>query len=524
MSLDALPFEVICLVTSYLPENRDRLSLLRCNRVLHDTVIDVLYKQDELTTQYALRWLVERGFERRTQYLISRNNLDVNIPLSSRTKVVNTPLLIAIGSGRANMVELLLRILLQHGAHVDLVGVMCGLSPLGCALEFGNPSQEGNPYLWVRRALYGDFSKLKEESEFVAVIQLLLANGADPHFQSDKNLSTALHRIPKGPWKSPGKLFSLFVDYGAVLNAQDSKGDTPLHVAFSHGAFLGDMKAQKEFVTLLLGSGADVNAQNLKGDTPLHVAFSHGAFLGDMKAQKEFVTLLLGSGADVNAQNSKGDTLLHVAFSHGAFLGDMKAQKEFVTLLLGSGADVNAQNSKGDTPLHVAFYHNAFPGDMKAQKELVTLLLRSGADVNLQNRREETPLGISVENPGILELLIKPVAGTRWRGKSGGEIISKLLKTPWRKQKKGAKQYVINTILIELLLEHGACADQIIDRKCPLDLPAAARYPVLKDLMSKREMAAPKKSSRALKNSGATSKVTNYKKPTKTRPRKKATK
>lgn len=220
--------------------------------------------------------------------------------------------------------------------------------------------------MWARQALCGDLSKLKGESEFVAVIQLLLANGADPHFQSDKTLSTALHRIPKGPWKSPGTLFSLFLDFGADLNAQDSKEDTPLHIALSHDAFLGDMKAQKEFVALLL---------------------------------------------------------------------------------------------------------------------------RSGADVNLQNWRGEIPLGISVENPGIFELLIKPVAGTRWRGKSGDEIIRKLLKTPWRKQKKGAKQHVINTILIELLLEHGACADQIIDRECLLDLPAAARYPMLKDLMSKREMA-----------------------------------
>lgn len=237
MSFDALPFEVICLVASYLPD-RDKLSLLQCNCVLHDTVMNVLYKQDERTTYYALPWLLERGFERGTQRLISRSNLDVNISVAGRTRLINIPLLIAIWYGRENMVELLLRngaqvnlgtdisaleyaatlgyydmtsLLLQHGAHVDLVGVMCGLSPFGCALEFGNPPREGNPYLWARQAICGDLSKLKGESEFVAVIQLLLANGADPHFQSDKTLSTALHRIPKGPWKSPGRLFSLFI-------------------------------------------------------------------------------------------------------------------------------------------------------------------------------------------------------------------------------------------------------------------------------------------------------------------------
>ncbi|KAJ5515541.1 hypothetical protein N7527_007101 [Penicillium freii] len=254
-------------------------------------------------------------------------------------------------------------LLLQHGAHVDLVGVTCGLTPLGCALEFGTLSREGTQSVWGRKTLYNDSSKFKGENEFVTVIQLLLAHGEDPHFQSDDTMSTALHRIPKSPWKTPEKLFSLLLGYGADLNAQDSKGNTPLHVAFAPGAFLADMKVQKEFVALLL---------------------------------------------------------------------------------------------------------------------------RSGAEVNLKNRRGETPLGIRFENPGILEHLLKPGASTRSRGKSGGEIMWNLLTLPWNKQKKGTRQHVINTIMIELLLEHGACADQ------STHLLQAHVYPVLKDLINKRK-AVPRK-------------------------------
>ncbi|CAG8909562.1 unnamed protein product [Penicillium egyptiacum] len=603
MSLDSLPFEVTCLVASYLP-CEDMLPLLQCNRMLHDTVIHALYKQDTDTIEHALRWLLERGFELGIQHIISRNNLDVNMALYLRYTRINTPLLLAVDSGHTNIVELLLRngaqvnvetdisalehaaslgdynttsLLLQHGAHVNLVSTH-GTSPLGCALAGSYDFGDRNPHTFSTETC-NDLPQCKGENELVGVIGLLLAHGADPHFQYDDTMSTCLHRITQRPWKSTEKLLGMFLDYGADLNAQNSRGDTPLHVSLSYDAFSGDKKVQKDFVELLLRFGADSNAQNPQGNTPLHNALASDPFSRDTKAQKEIVGLLLRYGADSSAQNPEGNTPLHDVFAHpvysrdtkaqkvivelllryGADLSaqnpqgntplhnvlacascskDTKAQKEIVELLLRYGADINAQNSKGNTPLHAALACNPFLRDTEAQKEFVELLLISGADVNLKNQRGDTPLGITFENAGVFELVLKPGASTRCRGKNGDTIISMLLGMKRRKQRISSRQYLINTVLIKLLLEHGACTDQIIDGSCPLALPAAKMYPVLRDLIKERRMAprksprkavrkAPPKRSYQVESSGPVRKAKKHKKPTKptrTLPRRKAKK
>jgi hypothetical protein len=79
-----------------------------------------------------------------------------------------------------------------------------------------------------------------------------------------------------------------------LLNEQDERGLTPLHIAAASG--------HKEVVQMLLASKAAVDVKGDYGSTPLHVAAAKG--------QREIVEMLLSSGADVNAVDKQGQTPL----------------------------------------------------------------------------------------------------------------------------------------------------------------------------------------------------------------------
>lgn len=116
------------------------------------------------------------------------------------------------------------------------------------------------------------------------------------------------------------------------VDARDSHGDTPLHVA--------TVKGNLETMRILLEHGADVDARNDEGRTPLHQAVLHGQFAA--------ADALLQRGADVTAADAYyKHTALHMAVLVGRL--------DMVRLLLAHGARTRAIDARGNTPMHLAY-------------------------------------------------------------------------------------------------------------------------------------------------------------------------
>ena len=89
----------------------------------------------------------------------------------------------------------------------------------------------------------------------------------------------------------------------------------------------GNIEAVKQH----LAAGADVNAKDSVGWTPLHLASIYD--------HRETAELIIANGADVNAKNDGGFTPLHAAALNG--------HKEIAELLIEKGADLNAKDGIG---------------------------------------------------------------------------------------------------------------------------------------------------------------------------------
>jgi ankyrin repeat protein len=146
---------------------------------------------------------------------------------------------------------------------------------------------------------------------------------------------------------------------GAVVNAKENLGATPLHRASSEG--------HVQVVKELREHGSDIEAKTNNGSTPLHWACCFGrlAVVNELlnPSESNGTSTVLGKRksreADIAAKDNKGNTPLYWA--------SWQDHLPVVKTLLSGGADSRAANNNGDLHIHKAVRH----GNQEVSKYLL---------------------------------------------------------------------------------------------------------------------------------------------------------
>ncbi|KAI4169582.1 MAG: hypothetical protein LQ343_005602 [Gyalolechia ehrenbergii] len=170
--------------------------------------------------------------------------LDQGCDLEATTSQGYTALQLACKSGNIHLLE----VLLYHGASPEAGERLA--KPLALAIAGGH----------MRTARY------------------LLESGVEVNYHSPNTHETIVHLVARDIGSRNGhsqsinsSVISLLRQYGANINSQDAKGDTPLHVAVS-ALTSRNRQSQRSTVNTLLKNGARADIQNYDGCYPLTLA------------------------------------------------------------------------------------------------------------------------------------------------------------------------------------------------------------------------------------------------------------
>jgi len=168
---------------------------------------------DQTTPLEVIRMLLDRGANPNLQLKLRPPYRNVIFDRNSDNAVLTigaTPLLRASKAGDNPEA---IKLLLQHGAHVDLPNVD-GITPLMTAAGMGHGNNASR-------------GKFNTEEDSVAAMTLLLKAGAEINAHAADG-QTALHSAVQKGWI---KVVKFLAEHGATLDAKDSRGRTALDYA-----------------------------------------------------------------------------------------------------------------------------------------------------------------------------------------------------------------------------------------------------------------------------------------------------
>ena len=237
------------------------------------------------------------------------------------------------------------------------------------------------------------------------IVKLLLAQA---HPKCDVNICIRGGEIPIHHAAREGceDVMTTLLDQGAILDAKDNLGDTPLLLAAQNG--------HSELVYQLITRGADVNHRNHEGndtwnyaidskdndilktlltaclDKEINMTNRQPLCIAASIGRNDKIKFLLENNQNPLVSDGEGNTVIH----HAAVNDKYEVIENFNTSL-----PIDTQNKRGNTPLHVAC--------SKGFDKTVRALLKCNAKIDIQNDEGETALHMAAYSKHISAETVK---------------------------------------------------------------------------------------------------------------------